>query len=587
MSKVSPAIVHKIRWVAPKGAKFNNYIKYMDRDEATRNYKFEEFSLYNDYMGNPKKSGSLFTNEKDFMSKEEVRELKSKFELAQKSKSMMWQDVFSFNNDWLIEHGYFNPKTKVLDEKKIRSAIRKSMSELVKEKGENDLIWSASIHYNTKHIHIHVASVELNPQKEKFKLPVEERGKIKLSTLKTIKSKFINEMRNRDDFYKELDVLARDNMIGSKKEYSFMKDKVLREKMLGMLQYMPKDKRQWNYERIKEAKPYINSLTKYYLDNFCKEDLKRFNELLEIDRAEQIKIYGIPKDTQKLKETHYKEKDLYKRMGNTILKELKDFIKEEEYKNKRLDYLKNKKKFKNEKNKNSNYRKKEFSKDTSIKENIKEDNIKFKKENAGKEKDDNKVKVEDIKNIKFHDYSVKNSMLIREQCPEATSVGSASLWKEKGYRIKDGEKGIEIYLPIKNDYFINNNGIKTHVEEATEKEKELIKNSKINVIKGKVSFEKGYVFDVSQTAPIENNSSKISSDNNEGKGNENINIKNSISEDKLNKAFKSRSSYNNVSLTGAIDNLKRSMRNELQHYLNMRDYERMELQKYYDNGLSL
>lgn len=153
MSKISPAIVHRVRWVAPKGSKFNKYIKYMDRDEATRNFKFDEFSLYNDYMGNPKKSGSLFTNEKDFMSKKEVRELKKKFELSQKRKSMMWQDVFSFNNDWLIEHGYLNPKTNVLDEKKIRSAIRKSMSELVKEKENNNLIWSASIHYNTKHIH--------------------------------------------------------------------------------------------------------------------------------------------------------------------------------------------------------------------------------------------------------------------------------------------------------------------------------------------------------------------------------------------------------------------------------------------------
>ncbi|MBM7835600.1 MobP2 family relaxase [Clostridium sardiniense] len=582
MSKISPAIVHRVRWVAPKGSKFNNYIKYMDRDEATRNFKFDEFSLYNDYMGNPKKSGSLFTNEKDFMSKKEVLELKKKFELSQKRKSMMWQDVFSFNNDWLIEHGYFNPKTKVLDEKKIRDAIRKSMSELVKEKGSNDLIWSASIHYNTKHIHIHVASVELNPQKENLKLPVEDRGKIKLSTLKTMKSKFINEMRNRDEFYKELDVLARDNMIGSKKEYSFMKDRVLREKMLGMLKYMPKDKRQWNYERIKEAKPYINSLTKYYLDNFCKEDLKNFNELLEIDRAEQIKIYGVPKDTRKLKETHYKEKDLYKRMGNTILKELKDFVKEEEYKNKRLEYLKNKKKFKKGKYKTSNHREKKFSKDNVIKDN----NIKLKKENAGKEKEDNNnVKVKDIKNIKFHDYSVKNSMLIREQCPKATSVGSDSLWKEKGYRVKDGEKGIEIYLPVKEDYFMNNEGIKTNVKKATKKEKELIKNGKINVIEGRESFEKSYVFDISQTVPIENKSSKVLSENNSDKGNENIN--NTINDDKLNKELKSRDRYSNVSLTGSINNLKRSMRNELQHYLNMRDFERMELQKDYDNGLSL
>lgn len=469
ISEMKGAIVHKVRWVSPKSGKFKNYIKYIDRDEATRNYKFEEFSLYNDYMGNPKKSGSLFTNAKDFMNRKEIRELKNKFELAQKNKSMMWQDVFSFRNEWLIENGYLNPKTNVLDERKIRDAIRKSMSELTKDKGENELIWSASIHYNTKHIHIHVASVELKPNEKELKLPTKERGKRKLSSLKTMKSKFINEMRNRDEFYKELDVLARDNMIGSKKEYDFMKDSLLREKMLDLLKYMPKSKRDWNYERTKEARPYLNAITKYYLETFCKDDYKRFKELLERDKEEQIKIYGIPKDTRKLYQEHYKEKDLYKRMGNTIIKELKDFVKEEEYKNKRIECLNDKNKFKRSKkhkyknknivkNETLNYTKKEFSKDKSNKEDIAKENIK----------------------------------------------------SQKDYKEDDIKKNI-----------LSENKI----------EKNIINN--------------------------------------------------------LDKEFKTQKNYNNINLTRALNNIKRGMRNDLEHYLNMREFERMELQKDYENGLSL
>jgi len=537
------AIVHSVRWVAPKSGKFKNYIKYIDRDEATRNYKFDEFSLYNDYMGNPQKSGSLFTNEKDFMNKREIRELKNNFELAQKNKSMMWQDVFSFRNEWLIENGYLDPKSGVLDERKIRSAIRKSMSELYKEKGENELIWSASIHYNTKHIHVHVASVELKPNKEELKVANKKRGMRKLSTLKTMKSKFINDMRNRDDFYRELDVLARDNMIGSKKEYEFMKDRILREKMLKLLKHIPKNKREWNYERAKEARSYLNAITKYYLENFCKDDYKKFKELLEWDKEEQIRIYGIPKDERKLKEEHYKEKDLYKRMGNTILKELKDFINKEEYKNRRLEYLDNKKKFKKGikykkddkkilKNETSNYTEKEISKDNLKEISTSKENINLKKEGEG------------INNI------------------------------------KDGEKGIEIVVPEKEEYFINKQGVKIDVNEATE-EKQLIDKGKLEVIEGEVSFNKGYVYDISQTVSI--GDKKIGKEEIKELLNENS-INQKVEDKRISELLKNKRRYSNANISMLINNIKRSMRNDLEHYLNMREFERMELQKEYESG---
>lgn len=124
-----------------------------------------------------------------------------------------------------------------------------------------------------------------------------------------------------------------------------------------MLRNLSKYKREWNYERIKEAKPYVDSLSKYYMQNFCRDDFQRFKKIVIEDRKEQLKIYGTPKDLLKLSEQHYKEKDLYRRMGNTIIKELKDFVMEEEYKNKRLQYLKEKKKYKKK-----NFRSKKESK---------------------------------------------------------------------------------------------------------------------------------------------------------------------------------------------------------------------------------
>ncbi|WP_283705484.1 MobP2 family relaxase [Clostridium perfringens] len=473
--KIIPAIVHKVRWVSCGSKKFKSYIDYIDRDEATRNYNFDDFSLYNDYMGNPEKSGSLFTEKNDYMTKKEIKELKKNFELAQKNKSMMWQDVFSFNNDWLIENGYFNPKTKVLDEAKIRNAIRKSMGELTKDGNENELIWSASIHYNTGNIHIHVASVELKPNKENLKKDFRERGKRKMKVIKTMKSKFINDLRNRDEFYQELDVLVRDNMVGSKKEYSFMKDRILREKMLDMLRHLPKDKREWNYERIKEAKPYVDSLSKYYVENFCRDDFQRFKKIIIEDKKEQLKIYGTPKDLSKLSEPHYKEADLYRRMGNTIIKELKDFVKEEEYKNKRLQYLKEKKKYKNR-----SYR-------------SKKENDKINLANSKKNHD---IKIDRGTNKNFGNKEINNNE-----------------FKNEDNNLKNSEGNKKILDDKKSSY------------------------NKLN----------------------KDSESKYKNENNSMKFN----------------------------LAVAMNNVKRAIRNDLEHYINMLEFEKMERQKEYESGLEI
>lgn len=128
----SPGVVHKAKFVSGNGKEFHNYIDYIDRDEATRNYVFNDFSLFNDYMGNPEKSGSLFTADKDLLNNKEKKVLKEKFKLAQKHGSLMWQDVFSLY-DWLVEQGYYDEKTNVLDEERLRAAIRRTMNNQMKE----------------------------------------------------------------------------------------------------------------------------------------------------------------------------------------------------------------------------------------------------------------------------------------------------------------------------------------------------------------------------------------------------------------------------------------------------------------------
>ncbi|WEV20272.1 ImmA/IrrE family metallo-endopeptidase [Clostridium perfringens] len=101
---------------------------------------------------------------------------------------------------------------------------------------------------------------------------------------------------------------------------------------------------------------------------------------------------------------------------------------------------------------------------------------------------------------KFHNYSYRNSILIEEQFRGAVAVGSFAFWKEKGYSVNKGEKGIKILVLTKiGDRFIAEDGTMKLISKASEKEKQLIKSGELETLEGAIKFKQGYVFDVSQT----------------------------------------------------------------------------------------
>src|SRR5690625_7580768 len=113
-----------------------------------------------DYMDDNEKEGELFTKLYKYLNNEEKKEMKRNFTLAQKNGSPMWQDVISFDNEWLSEQRLYDPETKKLDEDKVKNVVRESMSTLLKaENMQESGLWTASIHYNTDNIHVHIAKI--------------------------------------------------------------------------------------------------------------------------------------------------------------------------------------------------------------------------------------------------------------------------------------------------------------------------------------------------------------------------------------------------------------------------------------------
>ncbi|PFJ97717.1 hypothetical protein COI97_19945 [Bacillus cereus] len=102
---------------------------------------------------------------------------------------------------------------------------------------------------------------------------------------------------------------------------------------------------------------------------------------------------------------------------------------------------------------------------------------------------------------KFYQYSPSNISLIQSQFEGAKAVGSFSFWKEKGFAVTKGEKGIQILVPNRTiAKFKDKEGTWKTVTKASEEEKKQIESKSVEVKPGRLYFAVGHVFDVSQTS---------------------------------------------------------------------------------------
>lgn len=104
---------------------------------------------------------------------------------------------------------------------------------------------------------------------------------------------------------------------------------------------------------------------------------------------------------------------------------------------------------------------------------------------------------------KFHNYSVKNQMLIYAQNPHAQYVASFNKWNELGSKITKGEHGLKVFVPVKATYLETidkktNEPALVPLRYATAEEKAAYKEGLIKGLET-LRFKVGTVFDISQT----------------------------------------------------------------------------------------
>lgn len=100
----------------------------------------------------------------------------------------------------------------------------------------------------------------------------------------------------------------------------------------------------------------------------------------------------------------------------------------------------------------------------------------------------------------FYQYSPRNIALMHNQFSGAEAVGSFKFWKEKGYHVKKGEKGIQVLVPNQTSpKFKDEEGKWKNLKYANENERKQVDNGQLEKKNGKLFFSIGHVFDISQT----------------------------------------------------------------------------------------
>ncbi|WP_107942668.1 MobP2 family relaxase [Metasolibacillus fluoroglycofenilyticus] len=369
---LTPGVVLNSQFVMPGSKEYSEFVGYIDRDaskiKAELSFKSEvfaedaEFSMvfasYLDYAGDEKKQGSLFTKDADLLDKQGQKQLKQSFELAQQNGSPMWQDVVSFDNAWLQKFNMMDANTGEVDEVKMRSVIRDAVTEMLRAEDMADTaVWTASIHYNTDNIHVHIATVEPIPtrplkyMKEKEKVFNAETGKHeyqptgrwslqrkagrKPKSIKEMKAKVANIIANRDKEFELIDQLIK----GARKEkerrdISFSSYRKTSKLFQQALQKLPQDTTQpqwkklgYNSQAMSEVKPYIDEIIDIFIERFYKKEMQELHQRLD-EEVEVMKTkYG---DGSQAK--NYKPNQLAKlrsAMGNAILAELREYQREQ------------------------------------------------------------------------------------------------------------------------------------------------------------------------------------------------------------------------------------------------------------------
>lgn len=310
-----------------------NFTKYNDESDLFNS--FDEINNYIQYMGRKNATQdkvSLFSNEYHSLNNELLENIKNEVAEIEKNQGnvLMYQDVFSFSKDSLVEMAIDKNNLSESDMNRIYESVSKSMDVLKESEKLNDLIWVAVPHINTDNLHIHVMALEKENSRKEISNEkngkYEFKGKRDLKTVEKMKSQFGNVffkeiyLENFKDIQKSRDLLSKKVL---KENLTFIKEnKEVLSEFNKLFDSLPANKNNWNYNGKHITDSQRESID-FIVENLTKDSPEKINFLNDLGKYEKQleNTYG---NSDRFKD--YKKNKLDEirvRNGNSLLKNLK------------------------------------------------------------------------------------------------------------------------------------------------------------------------------------------------------------------------------------------------------------------------
>ncbi|RBP59328.1 hypothetical protein DES36_11953 [Alkalibaculum bacchi] len=274
----------------------------------------------------------VFSINKEIMTVEDIKDANKIISNAEKNGSVFYQDVISFDREFLEKEGIYNSKTNELDEEKIQYASRQMMKQMFKDENIENGYWFASIHRNTKHIHIHYGTVEYYNTRPLRIIETEDgeeylapKGKRKQSTIDNMKSTFANALIDRTSELSRISELRNTLVQDIKETYSRDKKAIQQTTLFNEIyNELPSNKKYWQYGSKKisdNTREKIDRLTDLLMND--NEDYKEYIRNIKEEDKYRKELFGDSKRDEK-NYANNKVDEIHKRLGNSLLKEMKN-----------------------------------------------------------------------------------------------------------------------------------------------------------------------------------------------------------------------------------------------------------------------
>lgn len=287
----------------------NDYIGYVSKGiTESRTYD------YVSYMDDNDKSSGVFDSN-GLLSKQDIKVLRK---MLRETKSCIWDMVISFEELFGKEHLFHYEQAIGL--------LNNILPKFFKSANLNpkNIIWYAGLHENTDNRHIHISFFEKEPtfynhRKKEYKY---HRGKIPITAVKELK---LNAENYFNSPMEELKIKRKKLIESLKLEMASKFESSLKWLLKGLFEEIPKDGRTgYDSLNMKPFKERIDNITTLILEkSVYAEDYKTVLDSIK-ERDEKLKKkcrkYNLD-ENEYLYEPKFK-KDLYRRMGNVIIKEI-------------------------------------------------------------------------------------------------------------------------------------------------------------------------------------------------------------------------------------------------------------------------